>query len=86
VLKTGKPEALQIRVGNQVAPPVGPPAKTVTNVSLLGGDLMKAGAAAPAPTAAPPAPQRTTPRAAAPAPAPSPETPAETPATTNTGE
>ena len=35
VLKTGKPEALQINVGNQVAPPVGPPAKTVTDVSLL---------------------------------------------------
>ena len=35
VLKTGKPEALTINVGNQVAPPVGPPAKTVADVSLL---------------------------------------------------
>ena len=35
VLKTGKPEALRITVGSAVAPPVGPPAKTVTNVSLL---------------------------------------------------
>ena len=35
VLKTGKPEALQDNVGNAVAPPVGPPATTVTNVSLL---------------------------------------------------
>lgn len=41
VLKTGKPEALRISVGNQVAPAVGPPAKTVNNVSLLGADLMK---------------------------------------------
>jgi cytoskeleton protein RodZ len=85
-LKTGKPEALQIRVGNQVAPPVGPPAKTVTNVSLLAADLMKGGTAAPAP-AATPAPQRSAPRAAARPPVPAPETtPAETPATTNSGE
>lgn len=64
VLKTGKPEALRITVGNQVAPPVGPPATTVNNVSLLGSDLMKNGAAAaaraPAPAAPAPTPQRTT--------------------------
>ena len=36
VLKTGKPEALKITVGSAVAPPVGPPATTVSNVSLLG--------------------------------------------------
>lgn len=90
VLKTGKPEALRISVGNQVAPPVGPPATTVSNVSLLGTDLLKAGAAAPpAAAAAPaqpatrsaPAPRR--PRASAPAPAPA---PAETPPATNTTE
>ena len=40
VLKTGKPEALRITVGSQVAPAVGPPAKTVNNVSLLPADLM----------------------------------------------
>src|SRR5207248_11161732 len=34
VLKTGKPEALKVNVGNAVAPPVGPPATTVS-VSLL---------------------------------------------------
>ena len=95
VLKTGKPEALRITVGNQVAPPVGPAATTVSNVSLLGTDLMKAGAAAPAgaapPTAAAPAPAATRsapaprkPRAAAPPPAPS---PAEAPQpATNTTE
>lgn len=49
VLKTGKPEALKITVGTNVAPPVGPAATRVANVSLLGADLLKAG---PAPTAA----------------------------------
>jgi cytoskeleton protein RodZ len=54
VLKTGKPEALRISVGNQVAPTVGPPATTVANVSLLPADLMKSGPgpAAPAPPTA----------------------------------
>jgi hypothetical protein len=87
VLKTGKPEALTINVGNQVAPPVGPPAKTVADVSLLPSDLMKGGAsAAPAPASPPPAAtrppaprRRAAPPPAAPAPA-----PAETPPTTNT--
>ena len=89
VLKTGKPEALRINVGNQVAPPVGPAAKTVSDVSLLPADLMK-GPAAAAPPPPPPAPaatrtpvprRRASPPAAAPAPVPA---PAETPPTTNT--
>jgi transcriptional regulator with XRE-family HTH domain len=64
VLKTGKPEALRINVGNSVAPPVGPAATTVSNVSLLPADLMRGGQA-PAATVAPaPAP----PRAATPQP------------------
>jgi len=87
VLKTGKPEALTINVGNQVAPPVGPPAKTVADVSLLPSDLMKGGAsAAPAPASPPPAATRApAPRrhAAPPPEAPAPA-PAETPPTTNT--
>jgi cytoskeletal protein RodZ len=93
VLKTGKPEALRINVGNQVAPPVGPPAKTVADVSLLPADLLKpAVAAQPAPP--PPAPaatrtpaprRRASPPAAAPVPAPAPA-PAETPPTTNTAQ
>ena len=60
VLKTGKPEALQVRVGNQVAPPVGPAATTVNNVSLLAADLMKSGAAPAAASTATtaPAPRR----------------------------
>jgi cytoskeleton protein RodZ len=93
VLKTGKPEALRISVGDQVAPAVGPAATTVNNVSLLPADLMKAESAAPAPApaaTAAPAPQRSTrtirrpPATAAPAPEPAPpETPAPT---TNTGD
>lgn len=61
VLKTGKPEALRINVGSQVAPAVGPAATTV-HVSLLPADLMKAGAGGAAPAAQAPA---TTPRPAA---------------------
>lgn len=45
VLTTGKPEALRISVGTASAPPVGPPATTVRNVSLLGSDLMRSPAA-----------------------------------------
>ena len=54
MLKTGKPEALRIMVGNAVAPPVGPPGTTVKDVSLLPADLMRAGGpvAAPPPAAA----------------------------------
>lgn len=63
VLKTGKPEALKAAVGNSVAAPVGPAATTVSNVSLLAADLLKAPAAqAPAPTAPPPAAQAPRPR------------------------
>src|SRR4249919_672487 len=71
VLKTGKPEALRITVGNAVAGPVGPAATTVSNVSLLGADLLKTPAAA-APAAAPPQPTApaSLPRARTQAPAP----------------
>jgi transcriptional regulator with XRE-family HTH domain len=57
MLKTGKPEALRIAVGTADAPPVGPPATTVKDVSLLGADLMHGnGSAGAAPdTAALPA-------------------------------
>lgn len=53
VLKTGKPEALRISVGTADAPPVGPPATTVRDVSLLPADLMRSGAGAPPATASP---------------------------------
>ena len=89
VLKTGKPEALKITVGSQVAPPVGPPATTVSNVSLLPADLMHArpAVAAPAPpSAAAPAPK---PRARTAGPATTAPPPAQTPSpptNTVTGE
>jgi cytoskeletal protein RodZ len=52
VLMTGKPEAIRISVGTADAPPVGPAATTVRNVSLRGPDLMRA----PAPANPPPVP------------------------------
>lgn len=52
MLKTGKPEALRINVGNSIAPAVGPAATKVSDVSLLGADLLKTGPAS-APTPAP---------------------------------
>jgi cytoskeleton protein RodZ len=94
VLKTGKPEALKITVGNTIAPAVGPPATTVDNVSLLPSDLLRSGQAVPPPVAvlatpAPPPARRplASPlRKAAPAPAPAPPLAATPPPTTNTGE
>lgn len=47
LLRTGKPEALRISVGTADAPPVGPAATTVRDVSLLGRDLMRAPGATP---------------------------------------
>jgi len=89
VLKTGKPEALRINVGNVVAAPVGPAATTVSNVSLLSADLLKAptvpvtaAPAPPPPARAPAARPRGQARAAAPA-ATEPSPPAATPVTTN---
>jgi transcriptional regulator with XRE-family HTH domain len=49
VLMTGKPEAIRISVGTADAPPVGPAATTVRDVSLRAADLMRGPAtAAPA--------------------------------------
>lgn len=44
LLRAGKPEALRITVGSAVAPPVGPPGRVVSNVSLAPADLMRSGA------------------------------------------
>lgn len=57
VLTTGKPEALRISVGTADAPPVGPAATTVSNVSLRPADLMKQPTAGspPMPANSPPA-------------------------------
>ena len=92
VLKTGKPEALRINVGNQVAGPVGPAATTVSNVSLLAADLLKtppaAAPAAPPATAAQAPARRPSVRRSAPPPAASPDAqPAPTtPTETNTAQ
>ena len=57
LLKTGKPEALRISVGTADAPPVGPAATTVRDVSLLAPDLMRGPVgAAPAQPGAPSTP------------------------------
>jgi cytoskeletal protein RodZ len=70
LLKTGKPEALRISVGNTIAPAVGPVATTVNDVSLLPADLLKT----PAPQATPSAPApRPRPQATAPVPPPAAE-------------
>lgn len=50
-LKAGKPEALKVTVGSATAPPVGPPGKVASHVSLKGPDLMHAGAPATPPAA-----------------------------------
>jgi cytoskeletal protein RodZ len=55
VLTTGKPEALNIAVGNQQAPAVGQPGRTVSGVSLKAADLMRPGAGAAAGNATQPA-------------------------------
>lgn len=48
LLKAGKPEALRITVGADIAPPVGPPGKVASKVSLKGADLMRGGVQASA--------------------------------------
>jgi len=90
VLKTGKAEALKITVGSAVAPPVGPPATTVSDVSLLPANLLKSGqAASPAPlartTAPAPAPKPRG-RRSAPSASTAPAAPAQSTPTTNSGE
>ena len=77
LLRTGKPEALRIMVGSQVAPAVGPAATTVRDVSLLAADLMRG-----------PQPQgQTAPNAGPqPAPAASSPPPAENPPATDTND
>jgi len=91
VLKTGKPEALKVTIGSAAVPPVGPAATTVTNVSLLPADLMKApGTQAPAAASGSGAPAPRTRAARArptqPATPQEPPSPAGTASTTNTAE
>jgi cytoskeletal protein RodZ len=58
LLKAGKPESLQIKVGNAIAPPVGPAGKVASKVSLKPADLM-AGPVAEAPVTGAPQPTST---------------------------
>jgi cytoskeletal protein RodZ len=53
LLKAGKPEALQVKVGTATAPAVGPAGKVAANVSLKPADLMR-GPAQPATAPTPP--------------------------------
>ncbi len=53
LLKAGKPEALRVTVGSAAAPPVGPPGKVASKVSLKGPDLMRGGAQSAAQPAQP---------------------------------
>ncbi|UUR07645.1 helix-turn-helix domain-containing protein [Sphingomonas glaciei] len=56
VLRTGRPQSIRISVGTADAPAVGEADRTVSNVSLLGPDLMRGPGATP--TTTPPTPQR----------------------------
>jgi cytoskeletal protein RodZ len=58
LLKAGKPEALQVKVANALAPAVGPAGKVASNVSLKPADLMHGPAQPSAAPAAPAAPAR----------------------------
>lgn len=53
VLRTGRPQSIRISVGTADAPAVGAADMTVSNVSLLGPDLMRGPGATPAPQPAP---------------------------------
>lgn len=55
MLRVGAPEALRITVGGATVPPVGPPGRVTSNVSLRAADLMRSGTqpVPPAPSAPP---------------------------------
>lgn len=92
LLKTGKPEALRISVGTADAPAIGPAGTTVSDVSLLPADLLRARPTATTGAPAEPraAPSQTASRRRTPArtspPAESATAPADSPAdSTSTG-
>ena len=64
---TGRPDALQVTVGGTTIPTLGPPEKTIADVSLLPADLLARASQAPLTGAPPPA---ATPSAGATTPAP----------------
>jgi cytoskeletal protein RodZ len=63
LLKTGKPEAIRVSVGNRILPPVGPPATMVKDISLLSADLLRTAEPATAAPATPTSAAPTQPRA-----------------------
>jgi cytoskeletal protein RodZ len=56
-LRTGRANVLQVTVGGRPVPPLGPPERTISNVSLRGADIVARGQA-PAPNGPAPAPAR----------------------------
>jgi transcriptional regulator with XRE-family HTH domain len=56
-LRTGRANVLQVTVGGRPVPPLGPPERTVSNVSLRGADILARGATS-APNGPAPAPAR----------------------------
>ncbi|HEY0446765.1 MAG TPA: RodZ domain-containing protein [Allosphingosinicella sp.] len=55
-ITTGRPDSLRVTVGATAIPPLGPPQRTISDVSLLPNDLvarLQPAAAGPSPTAAP---------------------------------
>ena len=56
MIRTGRPNALRVTVGNRALPPLGPPERTIADVSLLPADLLaRAQAAQPNPAPSQPA-------------------------------
>lgn len=60
MILTGRPDALRVTVGTREIPPLGPPQRTISDVSLLPADLL-ARSAPPATSAPAPAAPATTP-------------------------
>ena len=67
-IRTGRANALRVTVGQTVVPPLGPPERTISNVSLLAADLIARPQGQP-PAGAPPGGSAPPPPATAPAPA-----------------
>ena len=44
MILTGRPDALRVTVGTREIPPLGPPQRTISDVSLLPADLLARGA------------------------------------------
>lgn len=56
-IRTGRPQSLRVTVGQTVIPPLGPPDRTISRVSLRAADLAARAQGTPAPAAPAAAPQ-----------------------------